>query len=281
MDFLLFQIYAPLVSWGEIAVGGERQSARHPSKSAIIGLISAALGIKRNEEERLNSLAKSIGVAVQLHSGGSVLKDFHTVQVPKKENKVVHHTRKSELLAPTNKIGTILSRREYRCDAYSVVAVYLKDENEIVGVLEKTSNEDGKEMFFRTPLQVIADAMQKPTFHLYFGRKSSAPALPLAPLLVQTETVKEAFSHYKTNFISPIDDTAPEWLKKAFETYPNKTLFDSNISYFWEDGIKSRLDMLHSTERYDQPSSRKRWQFSSRRENMAMEKREETTNVPN
>ena len=98
MRFLLFQIYASLVSWGDIAVGDERQSSRQPLKSAIIGLVAAALGIKREEEERLNSLASSIGVAVQLHSGGSVLKDFHTVQVPRSKSKVAYYTRPEEIL---------------------------------------------------------------------------------------------------------------------------------------------------------------------------------------
>lgn len=262
MKFLLFQIYAPMVSWGEIAVGGERQSARHPSKSAILGLVSAAFGIKREEEEQLNNLAQSLGVAVLLHSGGSVLKDFHTAQVPKKENKVVHHTRRSELLASADKIGTILSRREYRCDAYSVVAVYLKNDRCDVSLDE------------------IKKSLCEPTFHLYFGRKSSAPALPLAPVVVEAPTVKGAFEQYKSGFVSPVGESSPSWLKKAFESYPFKTLFDSNISYFWEDGVESGFEsVFHSVERYDQPLSRKRWQFASRRENMTMVKREEVTNV--
>jgi hypothetical protein len=91
--------------------------------------------------------------------------------------------------------------------------------------------------------------------------------------------VKEAFDQYQNGFISPVDSTAPEWLKKAFEIYPTKTLFDSSITYFWEDGIESGIKLLHTVERYDQPSSRKRWQFSSRRENMGVVKREELTNV--
>lgn len=261
MEFLLFQIYSPIVSWGEIAVGGERQSARHPSKSAIIGLVSAALGIKRSEDERLNSLAESLGVAVQLHSAGSVLKDFHTAQVPRKENKVVHKTRKAELMVSTDKIGTILSRREYRCDSYSVVAVYLKNETSEILLAD------------------IKKALCEPTFHLYFGRKACVPALPLAPVKINSNTVKEAFDQYDNDFILPIDENAPEWLKKAFESYSNKTLFDTNISYFWEDGIESGIPRLHSVERYDDPSSRKRWQFNSRHENMAVIKREVKENV--
>ena len=49
MKYCVFRLYAPLCSWGEIAVGGERRSAFHPSKSAIIGLIAAAMGLERED----------------------------------------------------------------------------------------------------------------------------------------------------------------------------------------------------------------------------------------
>ncbi len=264
MRFLLFQIYAPLVSWGVIAVGGERQSSRHPSKSAIIGLVAGALGIKRDEEERLNALAGSLGVAVKLYSGGTALKDFHTTQVPKKENKVVHLTRRAELSAPGDKIGTILSRREYRCDAFSVVAVYLKDVNSEYSI------------------EIIEEALRKPAFHLYFGRKSCVPSLPLAPKVVVSTNLKSAFSEYTVIFPTPLAEGAPDWLQKVFSDYPEKTVFAASgdgISYFWEDGIESGLTPLQSVERYDQPLSRKRWQFTFRREYMAIEKGEEAVNV--
>jgi len=263
MRFLLFQIYAPLVSWGEIAVGGERQSSRHPSKSAIIGLVAAALGTRRDEEERLNALAGSLGVAVKLYSGGTVLKDYHTTQVPKKENKVVHRTRREELSVSGDKLGTILSRREYRCDAFSVVAVYLKEANSEYSI------------------DIIEKALREPVFHLYFGRKSCVPSLPLAPKVVVSSNLKSAFSEYNVVFPTPLAEGAPDWLEKVFSDYPAKTVFAAGdgISYFWEDGVESGLTPLQTVERYDQPTSRKRWQFTFRREYMAIEKGVEAVNV--
>ena len=262
MRFLLFQIYAPLVSWGEIAVGGERQSSRHPSKSAIIGLVAAALGIKREEEERLNSLSDSIGVAVQLYSGGSVLKDFHTVQVPRSKSKIVYHTRREELLGLDEKDNAIISRREYRCDSLSVVAVYLKE--------EKTE----------ITLEQIEGALHEPYFHLYFGRKSCVPSLPLAPIIIDKSNLKEVFDSYRVEFPLPISENNPEWLQDVFLAYPQKTLFESNVSYFWESGVTTGFKQLQSVERYDQPLSRRRWQFTSRTEYMAVERRLEVVDVP-
>ena len=49
-DFLVFQLYGALASWGDIAVGEYRPSQGHPSKSAITGLLAAALGIEREDD---------------------------------------------------------------------------------------------------------------------------------------------------------------------------------------------------------------------------------------
>lgn len=255
MKFLTFQIYAPLVSWGEISVGEERHSARHPSKSAVIGLIAAALGISREEEKKLNDLGKILGVAVKLYSGGSILKDFHTAQVPKTEKSVVYYTRKAEVNADKKKIGTILSRREYRCDALAVVAIYLKYKTD------------------ELTLGQIAEKLKHPEFQLYFGRKSCVPALPLDPKLIEAENLNKAFTGYPIEICFPEIKNDPEWLKQVYKTYPEKTLFDKNgMTFYWEEGIESGFEKsIQSVDRYDQPISRKRWQFSSRREFMTIE----------
>ena len=46
-DYLVFQLYGQLASWGDIAVGETRPSALTPTKSAILGLVAAALRLKR------------------------------------------------------------------------------------------------------------------------------------------------------------------------------------------------------------------------------------------
>ena len=48
-EYLVFQLYGPFMSWGDIAVGEMRPSAMMPAKSAILGLLAAAVGIKRPE----------------------------------------------------------------------------------------------------------------------------------------------------------------------------------------------------------------------------------------
>jgi CRISPR system Cascade subunit CasD len=136
-----------------------------------------------------------------------------------------------------------------------------------------------KEEKMEFSLEQIEKALQEPRFHLYFGRKSCVPSLPLAPKIVDKSNLKEAFTDFEVKFPSPISELAPEWLKKSFGLYPHKTLFDSHVSYFWEEGVESGYAPLQSVERYDQLLSRKRWQFTSRREYMAVEKRLEAADV--
>jgi len=81
-NYLLFRLYGPLVSWGDIAVGVNRPSYDHPSKSAIMGLIAAALGIRRDEEEKHRELSELYNFAVAVYSSGTFLRDYHTVQIP-------------------------------------------------------------------------------------------------------------------------------------------------------------------------------------------------------
>ncbi|HLD44337.1 MAG TPA: CRISPR-associated protein Cas5, partial [bacterium] len=50
MDYLVFQLRAPLSAWGETAVGEYRPTSNYPSNSALLGLLAAALGIDREDE---------------------------------------------------------------------------------------------------------------------------------------------------------------------------------------------------------------------------------------
>jgi len=241
--FLLFQLYAPLVSWGDIAMGEERPSYPHPSKSAIAGLLSASLGIKREEEDRLKAVADGYSLAVFVDSAGSLLRDYHTSQVPPQKALKGYsiRTRKDELDAlasyqkeQSKSIGTILSTREYRCDAYYRVAISAKENCPYT-------------------LEELCEALKKPKFHLYFGRKSCPPARPLDATIVSAKTVKSAFEI------------------KLFEEFP---FMDDSLSIYWEDGIDSGFEASKTFTRRDIPTSRRQWQFDERDEHHAIHKRE-------
>lgn len=54
-QYLVFQLHGPMASWGEDAPGEVRHSHELPSRSALLGLLAAALGIRREEEQRLKA----------------------------------------------------------------------------------------------------------------------------------------------------------------------------------------------------------------------------------
>ncbi len=54
-QYLVFQLHGPMASWGVDAPGEVRHSHELPSRSALLGLLLAALGIRREEEQRLNA----------------------------------------------------------------------------------------------------------------------------------------------------------------------------------------------------------------------------------
>jgi CRISPR system Cascade subunit CasD len=127
-EYLVFQLYGPFASWGDIAVGEERPSALVPTKSAILGILAAAKGIKRpdtvrDEEERKvcekqhEQMSLGYGIAVKTSAAGTPLFDYHTIQVPSSgtgRNKKTFYTRLDELCwEDRSELNTILSRTTF------------------------------------------------------------------------------------------------------------------------------------------------------------------------
>jgi len=63
-SFLLFRLYGPLASWGEIAVGEVRPTALQPTRSALLGLLGAALGVRRGDDEAFSALGATLRFAI-------------------------------------------------------------------------------------------------------------------------------------------------------------------------------------------------------------------------
>jgi CRISPR system Cascade subunit CasD len=250
-DFLVFQLYGPMAAWGDIAVGEYRPSFAHPSKSAIIGLLSAALGIRRDEEEHCKSLTDACLFAVRVDAMGTLLRDYHTAQVPSEKKGVARYTRYSEL--SVEDLNTILSSRDYRCDAAYTVAITFRDDcGNSLRILAERLNVQ------KFTLLVLAEKLNKPEFVLYLGRKSCPLALPLQPEVVKD---KKNFKEALTNYSYSTDGLTGIVQSGQFGIY-------------WEDGIESGYENEHVITRRDVPLSRKRWQFSERNENYASIKRE-------
>ena len=245
-EYLVFRLYGPMASWGLPAVGGDRPTALQPGRSAILGLLGAALGIKRDNEQALSELQQSICIAIKQCVPSSIMRDYHTSQVPSHNKKVVHRSRKSEL--SEDKLNTVLSSRDYRCDGLWIVAISLTGAATL-------------------SLVQLKGALETPFYSLSLGRKSCPLAVPLMPKLVEVESLKQALD---TDF-PPITHGHKEdalWLG-----------FNGHVTYFWE-GDQSALnsDRTLTTHPWDEPVHRERWQFKQRA--MHQLTVEESLNVP-
>src|SRR4051812_16961130 len=143
---------------GEIAVGERRGSWDRPGRSAVLGLIAACMGLTRDDEEAHEALENGYGLALQVQNVGPLLPDYHTAQVPPARRGRRFATRAEELA--TRDLETILSRRDYRTEVFVLGALWRK-----AGA--------------RWSLLEVEEALLKPHYAPYFGRKSCPLMLPL------------------------------------------------------------------------------------------------------
>lgn len=234
-DYLLFRLYGPMVAWGDIAVGEVRASFTHPSKSAMIGLIAAALGISRDQESLHHKLAAGYGLAVRMDKIGIPLSDYHTAQVPSSgagRNRLNFATRRDEIITlPKEDLHTILSKRDYRIDAIAIGVIWAR-------ISPPYS------------LSKLAEALRYPVYVPYLGRKSCPLALPMEAQVVEADTICAALEQAKFINIEELHHL-PESGQPAL---------------YWEEGTDSGIQPQHTFERRDMPLSRQRWQFDVRQE---------------
>jgi len=170
MKYLLFQLYGPLEAWGLQSPGLTRRTDNHPSKSAILGLVANSLGITSEEEDELMKLKDSIGFACREDAHGTLLKDYHTIQILKEGKKP----------------DTIVSNRYYLCDACFTICLWEKSGSTF-------------------PLEKIAEALKRSVFLPFLGRKSCVLGLPPNPKIMDAKNLREAFDSYKPDpILSPI-----------------------------------------------------------------------------
>ncbi len=247
-EFLVFSLYGAMASWGDVAVGDFRPTHDHPTRSAVLGLVAAALGIRRDEEERLAALSRGYNIGIRLDAPGTLLRDYHTAQVPQSSARRAireYPTRKDELKAPVN-ISTILSAREYHCDAISTICLWGRSED------------------VPYTLEHLRDALNAPTFVLYLGRKACPLALPLDARVVRGENLAEVFASV------PLPGEV--FLKQLVNS-------DEVIRVYWEGDGDIGIQAIHSGLRHDEPLNRKRWQFGDRVEHYGVIKRQEGEHV--
>lgn len=185
---LAFYLDAPLQAWGASSRYQIRDTDAFPTKSGVLGMIAAAMGIDKEdprEEERVAELAalrfSAKRVYTQNRADVGRLMDFHTVgggyDTDKGSGERLFVTRKASG-AP---FGTVITKRSYLTDAKFIVC------------LQRDA----------TLLAACADALENPVWGVWFGRKACLPAAPLAPTLA--DTIEKALEDLRSKMPSPIE----------------------------------------------------------------------------
>ena len=234
--FLLFTLYAPMGSMGEVACGERRMSWARPAQSAVMGLVGATMGYAKTNPANME-LVKGLFYAVRTDVAGQPLMDYHTTQTPKQKGRTPtfdhrrHQLRSAEL-------HTVLSVREWHQDPFFTVALWPRSHQ--------------PKGFVTEDLLMIAKAMSEPFFVPYLGRKAGVLGLPLNPQVVEADTLLEALDLRSVN---PMEAAVLE----AFQPGPARELaFDIDAE---------GAPWPHDTQiRRDTPISRQRWQFGYRTE---------------
>ena len=134
MKTILLKFTGPLQSYGTSSHFETRYTEYYPSKSAVIGLLAACLGYRRDEAENLRELSK-LQFAVRIDQDGTLLRDYHIARS--------HKDTGAEL-------RTYVTNRYYLEDALFVVA--LSGIDELIDTLTK--------------------AIKSPYFQPFMGRRS-------------------------------------------------------------------------------------------------------------
>lgn len=118
MKTILLKFSGPLQSWGTSSNFETRHTDFYPSKSAVIGIIAASFGYRRDEDEKISKL-NELDFAVRVDQAGNLCRDYHTVKKYKKNGEEER---------------TYVTNRYYLEDFVFVVAISHKDEDFIESV---------------------------------------------------------------------------------------------------------------------------------------------------
>lgn len=149
MPTLLLRLAGPMQSWGTTSRFDQRDTGKEPSKSGVLGLIAAAMGIDRNNWADLEPLTR-LKMGVRHDRPGIPRKDYQTAGCAKGDKVAKADGKLSN--------DGVVSRRDYLADAVFLVGLAGED----VALLERAHA-----------------ALRDPVWPLALGRKSYVPSEPI------------------------------------------------------------------------------------------------------
>lgn len=194
---LFLRMEGPLQAWGaQESKFVIRRTSEAPTKSGVLGLLLAALGKTRQEAtQKWVAKINSLAMGVRIDRPGVRWWDYHTVGA-----NMLMRTAEHE---DSTKPGAMLTRREYLCDASFLVA--LQGDPSLI--------------------HEIGQALDKPVFTPYLGRKSCPPSRPILGRTANAGTFGNLEQALSSRPWEPRQkqDKSPERLKTILEWRPSPT----------------------------------------------------------
>ena len=126
MATLLLRLAAPLQAWGADSKFETRKTGREPTKSGVIGLLAAALGVRRDEAEALARLT-GLRFGVRVEREGQLLVDYHTAKTQDEKTSYVtyrHYLQDAVFLAGMESEDTALLQQLQQALLHPVFPLY-------------------------------------------------------------------------------------------------------------------------------------------------------------
>lgn len=167
-------LMGPAMSFGGPAIDGRGSTWRLPGQSMLTGLIGNALGVEREDFQKLSDIQSSIVFAAREDRAGSLMEDFQTANLSHKD---AAWTRFGvETRGGAEYEGQVVSYRPFLADHAVTVVVASKDDPEWADQL--------------------VSAFERPARPLFLGRKGFFPSRPILdrnrPIFVEAETARRA-----------------------------------------------------------------------------------------
>lgn len=149
MPTLLLRLMGPMQSWGTTSRFDQRDTGKEPSKSGVIGLIAAAMGIERENWIDLEPLTR-LSMGIRHDRPGVPKRDYQTAGCATTDTIIQADGKPAK--------SGVVSQRDYLADAAFLVGLECED---------------------RLLLEQIYAALQNPVWTLALGRKSYVPSEPI------------------------------------------------------------------------------------------------------
>lgn len=214
MPTMLLRLVGPMQSWGTTSRFDQRDTGKEPSKSGVVGLLAAAMGIDRENWEDLKPLTH-LSMGVRHDRPG----------VPKKEYQTAGCAENDSIIKAdgTQSKDGVVSHRFYLADAAFLVALAGNDH----AFLERLHN-----------------ALRDPVWPLALGRKSYIPSEPIwMENALQDVPLREALARWPWIATPRRWEASPEKLLISLESEDGSGVLkmDQPLSSFSERRFGARF----------------------------------------